>query len=86
MNVSSIPASAFFLGQAPVSFSSVTVGTNSALHFDIAAPPGSYVLQASTNLKDWEAVSTNLYLLGPFNVADPAISNFTGRYYRMLQE
>ncbi len=49
------------------------------------APAGhSYVLQSSTELLTWTAVSTNTPSAAPFNLVDPAPGNAPYRFYRVV--
>jgi len=43
-----------------------------------------YVVQASTNLTDWNSIFTNHSPTPPFVWSDPDASNFMQRYYRIL--
>ncbi len=45
----------------------------------------TYVLQASTNLSDWVSLETNTAAATELNFTDPATTNFTSRFYRVLQ-
>ena len=45
----------------PVQFTSANFGTNHQFQLNFLGVPGSnYVLQASTNLLNWDPISTNL--------------------------
>jgi mono/diheme cytochrome c family protein len=46
----------------------------------------SYIFQASTNLSTWISLSTNSPLSSPFNLVDPAATNFPFRFYRAVQQ
>lgn len=54
-------------------------------HF-IATISNTYVLQASTDLVHWVAVSTNVPASSPFIWVDPGASNYPMRFYRVLQQ
>jgi hypothetical protein len=43
------------------------------------------VLQASTNLATWVAITTNTASANQIYFVDPRASNFPARYYRVLQ-
>ena len=48
--------------------------------FNVSGVPGfGYIVQASTNLVDWESVQTNL---APFAFTDPDASFYSQRFYR----
>jgi uncharacterized repeat protein (TIGR03806 family) len=84
--VNSMTANASFFVQ-PVRFGSqsLTGGIFQAQFF--AAPGSNYVLQASTNLTDWTPIATNPAIgTNVLNFVDPNASNFTRRYYRVLQQ
>jgi hypothetical protein len=51
-----------------------------------ATPNQNYVLQASTNLTQWVSVSTNTPSSTPFYLTDPDATNFSSRFYRVLQQ
>jgi hypothetical protein len=44
----------------------------------------AYALQTSTNLIDWEIVSTNYPVQGNFSVPIPAVPNSQERFYRSV--
>ena len=53
------------------------------MQFDFTGASGrSYVIQASTNLTDWQNIRTNVGLNGPISFTD-SFSNFTRRFYRV---
>jgi len=45
----------------------------------------NYILQASTNLIDWISLETNSATASELDFNDPAITNFTRRFYRVIQ-
>ena len=49
------------------------------------APNMTYILQGSTNLIDWVALSTNVPTGSPFLLTDPNAGSFPQRFYRALQ-
>jgi hypothetical protein len=56
--------------------------TGGQFSLNISGVPGfGYVVQASTNLMDWESVQTNL---APFVFTDPDASQYSRRFYRTL--
>ncbi len=82
----SVAASAAFTVQslrlAPVSFN-----TGQGFQLQVSGTTGaSYVLQASTNLKNWTDLITNIATTNFFNLADPGASNFQYRFYRVRQQ
>ena len=68
--------------------SGLQLGTISQLpggqvQFDFTGASGrSYVIQASTNLTDWQSLRTNAGLTGPITFTD-SFTNFTRRFYRV---
>ena len=53
------------------------------VQFDFTGASGrSYVIQASTNLTDWQSLRTNVGLSGPISFID-SFANFTRRFYRV---
>lgn len=53
------------------------------VQFDFTGARGrSYVIQASTNLTDWQNVRTNVGFSGPITFID-SFANFTRRFYRV---
>ncbi|MDB6020243.1 MAG: hypothetical protein JWQ04_100, partial [Pedosphaera sp.] len=45
----------------------------------------SYLLQASSDLKTWVTLSTNVPSASPFTLSDPGATNFPLRFYRAVQ-
>ncbi len=46
----------------------------------------SYVFQASTDLQTWTSLSTNVLSVNPSYFVDPGASNFTHRFYRVIEQ
>ena len=69
---------------APPLLSALT-STGAGVSFTLAgAPLGNYVIQASTNMSDWQPISTNLVSTnGLIQIGDPGI--FPQRYYRAVK-
>ena len=44
----------------------------------------NYYIQATTNLSDWQTVSTNLNAVPPFVWSDLQTTGFPSRFYRVL--
>jgi uncharacterized delta-60 repeat protein len=56
-----------------------------AFGFNVAGIGGqTAVIQASTNLVNWIPLATNILGNGPLHFSDPASTNFTKRFYRVL--
>jgi hypothetical protein len=69
---------------API-ITSVEMLTNAGFRVQAAGQPQlSYVFQASSNLIDWLAVSTNFTAEGPLVVVDTNSPAFLRRFYRLL--
>jgi hypothetical protein len=61
--------------------------TNGIFQMSVAGPVGSnYVLQVSTNLTQWNSLSTNTSTTSPFILTDPNTPSLSERFYRVLQE
>ena len=61
----------------------ITQLANGRVQFDFTGASGrSYVIQASTNLTDWQNVRTNVGVAGPISFVD-SFANFTRRFYRV---
>ena len=57
--------------------------TANGFKLQLSGPPGSnYVIQASTDLKNWTPISTNATPTGSVTYTDTAATNFSFRYYR----
>jgi len=69
---------------APLSFDSGAM-TSTGFELKLSGPPAStYVIEASTNLTDWTAISTNSGLTGSVVFSDTEAANFSQRFYRAL--
>jgi len=54
-------------------------------HIQLSGPSGSnYVIQASTDLKNWTSISTNAAPTGSVSYTDAAATNLAFRYYRAM--
>lgn len=83
----SIASSARFVLNPPVFFTFENFATNGQFQLGLSGVPGDkYVLQASTNLVDWTALSTNTAPTNLLNLIDPGATNFRYRFYRVLQQ
>jgi len=81
----SVAVTAQFLVQ-PLYFASENF-SNQMFQLKFFGVPGSnYVLQASTNLRNWTPISTNLAATNLFYLLDPKASNYPARFYRVLQQ
>jgi hypothetical protein len=57
--------------------------TSNGFNVQLSGPPGSnYVIEASTDLKNWAPISTNTSPSGSVSYVDTAVTNFPSRYYR----
>jgi hypothetical protein len=82
----SVAATALFF-ITPVQFTAANFATNRQFQLGFQGVTGSnYVLQASTNLQNWTAISTNTATTNTFYLFDPEATNFPQRYYRVLQQ
>ena len=80
--------------RAPASLSLIGVLAGSGVQLQVDGLPGKdYILQASTDLKHWTALQTNVAVPDP-NVSLPtnltffvdlAATNFPARFYRVLE-
>jgi hypothetical protein len=60
--------------------------TNGTFNLQVSGTTGrTYVLQGSTNLRNWIPVNTNIPASSPFTMTDPGAANFLYRYYRAVQ-
>jgi hypothetical protein len=82
---SSVAASALFVVQPGVFFTTATFTTNKQFQLGFFGVAGSnYVLQATTNLLNWVSLSTNAAPASMFNLLDPGATNFQRRFYRVI--
>jgi pectate lyase len=59
--------------------------SNGNFSISVAGDSGvDYIVQASTNLVDWNSIFTNHAATPPFNWSDTGATNFNRRYYRVL--
>jgi hypothetical protein len=71
----------------PSIFFTASAFSNGVFQLQLSATPNqTYVLQASTNLTKWVSVSTNTPSATPFYLTDPDATNFSSRFYRVLQQ
>jgi len=66
----------------PLQFVGYRVETNGFQAQLVGPVGGKYVVLASTNLKDWLPISTNLAPNGTLNFIDSKASNYSRRFYR----
>lgn len=92
-SVTSDPATLIVLGNiVPATLNILTGGTggtggsgmtSSGFNVQLSGPAGSnYVIEASTDLKNWVPISTNAAPSGTVSYIDTAATNFPSRYYR----
>jgi len=66
----------------------VSAGTGmlaNGFQIHLSGPPGSnYVIQASSDLKNWTPISTNAAPTGSVSYTDAAATNLSYRYYRAI--
>lgn len=69
-----------------VNFVSTGIGmTTGGFKLQLSGPAGSnYVIQASTDLKNWIPISTNAAPTGTVSFTDTAATNLAFRYYRAV--
>ena len=61
--------------------------TDGAVSFLVTGLEGrAYVLQTSTDLKQWVSISTNTTAGGSISFTDAAAANFRQRFYRLKSE
>jgi hypothetical protein len=83
---SSIAARAAFVFQ-PINFTASGFGSNEVFQMGFSGVAGnSYVLQTSTNLLNWTPLITNTATTNLFYLTDPGASNYSRRFYRVLQQ
>ena len=61
--------------------------TNGAIQLTVVGviPGRTNVVQASSNLASWTAISTNVSATNTFGIVDLPPTNFTQRFYRLVQ-
>ena len=73
----------FRSGASGLQIGTITQLANGRVQFDFTGASGrSYVIQASTNLTDWQTIRTNAGVGGPVTFTD-SFANFTRRFYRV---
>jgi chitobiase/beta-hexosaminidase-like protein len=83
--VNSVAATGNFTILPPIFFTSSESYANSMFQMQLSAAANqTYILQASTNLTQWVAISTNTPSTSPFVLTDPNATNFPHRFYRVL--
>ena len=82
----SFAASAQFTIHPPVYFTSGIGFSNTVFELQLSGTASkSYVLQVSTNLMDWTALSTNIAPGNLFILTDTNAANFQQRFYRAIE-
>lgn len=82
----SVAATASFGIRAPVYFTNYSYFSNQQFVLPLSGLAGrSYLLQTSTNLVDWTALTTNVAPAGVFELTDPSPSNAPYRFYRAVE-
>jgi len=64
---------------------SISLLTNWTVQLHVAGAAGRSVVQTSTNLTEWEPMTTNMSATGSFSVSDPLATNRHSRLYRAVQ-
>jgi uncharacterized repeat protein (TIGR03806 family) len=83
----SIAANDLFTIQPGVVFTGVSYLSNGVFSVQLSGTTNNtYVLQGSTDFKNWVPVNTNTPASSPFSMADPHASSFVYRFYRVLQQ
>jgi hypothetical protein len=83
----SIAASALFIINPPIMFTSEGFSANGAFQLGFSGLTGSnYVLQATTNFVNWTSLITNPASTNQLIFSDPGATNFPYRFYRVLQQ
>lgn len=71
----------------PLYFTSAAFAANRQVQLNFTGVPGSnYVLQVTTNFVNWVSLGTNTATTNPFILLDPAATNYSYRFYRVLQQ
>jgi hypothetical protein len=63
----------------------ISIETNNTAAVDVLGTPGKYILQASNDLKNWEAVATNISANGAFTFSIPRGTNPPAGFCRTAQ-
>ena len=83
----SVASSATFIIRPPVIFLGNGSFSNGQFQAGISGLSGkSYLFQTTTNFYDWVTLSTNIAGANIFNVVDPGASNFSYRFYRVIEQ
>jgi uncharacterized repeat protein (TIGR03806 family) len=84
--VNSVAVSGVFTVVPPLySFFAPSFQTNGAFQMQFWGPAGAtYILETSSDLVNWTAVSTNVPTSAPFTLVDPAANTAAYRYYRVV--
>jgi hypothetical protein len=62
------------------------IENNGGVQLSVRGSSGSlYILQASTVLINWSALSTNLATATTIELADPGAASFPARFYRVVE-
>jgi uncharacterized repeat protein (TIGR03806 family) len=83
----SVVGTALFVIQPNAYFTGAAGFSNGMFAMALSGPVGSnYVLEVSTNLQTWSALSTNTATNTNFTLTDPSTPSTTSRFYRVLQQ
>ena len=69
---------------APFSVRIPTRNADGSVEVSVEGAPGTYLLQASTNLVDWSTISSNTTPSNTISFTDTNSLNFESRFYRAL--
>ncbi len=84
--INSVAATAQFTVLTNLVLSGPIFAPDGSIQMHFVAPTGyTYVLQGSTDLFHWVSVATNVPASSSFTWIDPAASNFSTRFYRVMQ-
>jgi hypothetical protein len=82
----SVIGSALFIILPNAYFTGAAGFSNGMFEMSLSGPIGSnYVLEVSTNLQTWSAITTNTSTNTNFTLTDPNTPSATARFYRVLQ-
>jgi uncharacterized repeat protein (TIGR03806 family) len=85
--VNSVAASATFTIVPPLyNLFAPTLLDNGSFQFQYWAPPGTYVLEGTTDFVNWVPLSTNMPSVSPFYLTDPGANASPWRFYRAQQQ